>query len=218
MRVVPSMGDNDLCRITAWHGECSSQLGVASPQQKQQLAVVTSSLRCSELIAWPFLHRPVCIQDQSSVANLLQLETGSWSNICRCIFDAVEGRVTIFVPTFLSDWQSAPEDLERVSESSLSDCSSLAWPSMVFSAADNVGGLSHSAPTISGIAPEPGSETLLSAARGEVIPDCIACLRQSFEMQGFSERVAELLIQSWRGNTNSAYNSAWRKWHHWCAE
>ena len=33
-----------------------------------------------------------------------------------------------FAPTFLSDWQSAPEDSERVCESSLSDCSSLAWP------------------------------------------------------------------------------------------
>ena len=89
---------------------------------------------------------------------------------------------------------------------------------MVFSAADNVGGLSHSAPSISGIALESGSETAPSAARGEVIPDCMACLRQSFEMQGFSERVTELLIQSWRGNTNSAYNSAWHKWHRWCAE
>ena len=124
----------------------------------------------------------------------------------------------IFVPTFLSDWQSIPEDLEGVSESSLSDCYSLAWPSIVFSDADNVGGLSHSAPTISGIAPEPGSETSLSAAQGKVIPDCMACLRQSFKMQSFSERIAELLIQSWRGNTNSAYNSAWHKWHRWCAE
>ena len=37
-------------------------------------------------------------------------------------------------------------------------------------------------------------------------------------MQGFSERVEELLMQSWRDNTNSAYNSAWCKWYHWCAE
>ena len=36
------------------------------------------------------------------------------------------GRVAIFVPAFLSDWQSSPEDSEGIGESSLSDCSSLA--------------------------------------------------------------------------------------------
>ena len=69
MGVVPSTGDNDPCRISAWHGECSSRLGVTSPQRQQQLASVTSSLRCIEPIAWPFFHRLFCIQDQSSVAN-----------------------------------------------------------------------------------------------------------------------------------------------------
>ena len=54
-------------------------------------------------------------------------------------------------------------------------------------------------------------------AQEEVIPDCVACLRQSYEVQGFSRRVAELLIQSWRNATNSSYNSAWHKWHRWCA-
>ena len=107
---------------------------------------------------------------------------------------------------------------KRVGKISLSDCSSLAWPNMIFSAADNVGRLFHSAPSISGIALESRSETSPFAAQGEVIPDCMACLMQSYEMQGFSERVAELLIQSWRGNINSAYNSTWCKWHCWCAE
>ena len=78
--VVPSKGDSDPCKISAWSGECSSRLGVTSPcgQRQQQLPVITSSLQCSQPITWPFLHRPICIQDQSSVANLLQLKTKSW--------------------------------------------------------------------------------------------------------------------------------------------
>ena len=33
----------------------------------------------------PFLHRPIRIQGQLSVADLLQLETRPWSDICRCL-------------------------------------------------------------------------------------------------------------------------------------
>ena len=218
MGVVLSTRYNDSCRISTWGRECSSRLGVTSPQRQQQLAVVPSSFRCSEPIAWSFLHRPICIQDQSSVANLLQLETGSWGDICRCLYNVMAGPVALFVPTFLSNWQSSPEDSEGIGESSLPDCSSLAWANVVFSAADNVGRLPHSPPSISRTTLESGSEASPVGTRGEVIPDRMACLRQCYEMQGFSERVAELLVQSWRDNTNSAYNSAWRKWHRWCAE
>ena len=44
----------------------------------------------------------------------------------------------------------------------------------------------------------------------------MAHLWQSYSMQGFSERVTELLLQSWRASTHSAYNSAWSKWCGWC--
>ena len=88
---------------------------------------------------------------------------------------------------------------------------------VVFSAANNVDRLPHSAPSIPRIAPESRPEASSLAAQGEAIPDHVACLRQGYEMQGFSGRVAELLMQSWRSATNSSYNSAWRKWHRWCA-
>jgi len=45
--------------------------------------------------------------------------------------------------------------------------------------------------------------------------DCLAYLRQHLELQGLSERVAELITESWRRNTNDAYNTAWCKWHCW---
>ena len=128
------------------------------------------------------------------------------------------GRITIFIPTILSDWQGSLEDSERGSESSLSDCSSLAWPNMVFSVANYAGGLPNPASSVSRAAVEYGSTASPTVTRGEIVPDRMACLRRSYQMQGLSERVAELLIQSWRNNTNSAYNSAWRKWHRWCVE
>ena len=35
-------------------------------------------------------------------------------------------------------------------------------------------------------------------------------------MQGFSERVTNMLLQSWRVNTHTSYSSAWKKWCCWC--
>ena len=37
-------------------------------------------------------------------------------------------------------------------------------------------------------------------------------------MRGISQRAADLIINSWRGNTNSAYNTAWQKWYSWCSQ
>ena len=218
MGVVPSTEDSDSRRISAWSGEHGSRLGVPASQRQQQLAIVTNNFRCSESIAWPLLDRPICIQTQSPVANILQLETGPGCSISRCIFDAMAGRITIFIPTILSDWQGSLEDSERGSESSLSDSSSLAWPNMVFSVANYADGLPNPASSVSRAAVEYGSTASPTVARGEIVPDRMACLRQSYQMQGLSERVAELLIQFWRNNTNSTYNSVWRKWHRWCVE
>ena len=57
-----------------------------------------------------------------------------------------------------------------------------------------------------------------SPARGKLVPDRLAYLRQHLETQGLSQRATELIIESWKDNTNVAYNTAWRKWYRWCAE
>ena len=62
---------------------------------------------------------------------------------------------------------------------------------------------------------EPRSEPSSISIRGADISSHMAHLRQSYSMQGFSERVTELLLQSWRANIHSAYNSAWSKWCGW---
>ena len=72
---------------------------------------------------------------------------------------------------------------------------------MVFSVANYADGLPNPASSVSRAAVEYGSTASPTVARGEIVPDRMACLRQSYQMQGLSERVAELLIQSWRNNT-----------------
>ena len=62
------------------------------------------------------------------------------------------------------------------------------------------------------LTPEPRPETTSLPAGRELVPDHLAYLRQHFKIQRLSPRAAELLIETWRGNTNDAYNTAWRKW------
>ena len=94
--MVPNMEDSDLGRLCVWSADQRSGLKVTLSQQQQQLIIVTNNLRCSEPFAW-LLSTTICIQDQSSAANVLQLEARPWHSISRCVFDPMGGRVTILI-------------------------------------------------------------------------------------------------------------------------
>ena len=68
--------------------------------------------------------------------------------------------------------------------------------------------------SINGTGPstEPRSESSSISVTGMDASSRMAHLRQNYSMQGFSEQVTALLLQPWRANTHSAYNSAWSKW------
>ena len=123
----------------------------------------------------------------------------------------MEGHITISVPSLLLDWQSCDENPERISKLGLPHCTGMAYPDMVFTVTDNVIRLSYSAPAGPRLAIKSRSETAPSPGRREIIPDYMAYLQQRYEMQGFSESVTELLIESWRSNIKTSYNSAWCK-------
>ena len=162
------------------------RVGVTTSQRLQQLAIITDCLRCSEPITGPLFHRLVRIQNQSPTPNLLQLETRSRCNI-------MAGWVTISGPTILPEHYT--EDPERVSESGLPDFPSMARSGMVFSVASNADRLPHFSTSISRNAPECRAEASSIASRGEVIPDHLACLRQSYKMQGFSGRIPHTILE-----------------------
>ena len=97
---------------------------------------------------------------------------------------------------------------------SLSYSSSMACPSVVLSSVEDVNGESDPTPrlivesTPEASSPDPRELDVFSH---------VACLRQAFSTQGFSDQVAELLLQSWQTNTHRACNSAWSNWYSWCA-
>ena len=46
---------------------------------------------------------------------------------------------------------------------------------------------------------------------------CMACIREGLSSRGFSDRVVSIMQKSWRGATESAYSSVWRR-SCWCVE
>ena len=93
-----------------------------------------------------------------------------------------------------------------------------AWPAQVLvpASTSDVGQMPSSPTNGTRPAAEPRPEASSSSVRGTDVSSRMAHLRQTYAMQGFSERVTELLLQSWRANTHSACNSAWSKWCGWC--
>ena len=125
---------------------------------------------------------------------------------------------TLLISSILPDWQSLVEDKQRGSRLCMPDSASMVISDLVSSVTGHVNGPTNTTPYRRLLTPEPRPETTSPPAGRELVPDHLAYLRQHFEMQGLSPRAVELLIESWRGNTNDAYNTAWRKWLRWCTE
>ena len=47
---------------------------------------------------------------------------------------------------------------------------------------------------------------------------CMAHFRDSLTKKGFSQKVSDIILSSWRKKTASQYESAWKAWSSWCSE
>ena len=218
MELVPRTPDYTPCRVPTWYREYQGRLGIEAPSQQQQLETMPISIRGIELPNGTALHRFVCIQNQLPITGLLQLETRSRSQDGGRIFNFMGQGNTLLISSILPDWQSFVEDQQRGSRLCMPGSASMAISDLVSSVTGHINGPTNTTPNRRLLTPEPRSETTSPPAGRELVPDRLAYLRQHFEMQGLSPRAAELLIESWRGNTNDAYNTAWRKWLCWCTE
>ena len=203
-------------RIPTRRREHNRRLGIESPPGQQRLAVMPVSFRHPQPHAGSIFDRFICLQNEPPVTFILQLEARPRCMHNRCILSIMGRNDSISLPPILPGRQSSVEDTPGLGRICLPDSTGMASTTLVPTGTVNVDRLTNFA---SG-GPRPITQyelpTQPSASGREVVPDRLAYLRQIYEAQGFSQRVAELVIESWRGNTNAAYNSAWRKWHSWC--
>ena len=214
--VVPPASDFSTCRIPGREGQRVGRLGISSSRQ-QRLATPAIGFRGDQPPFGSLHYRSFCEQNECPAASLLQLETRPTGESGGCIFNnMVTGPALSFFP-FQLDWEGTHKDPHRGDRFCLSDSSSLASLGVVLTGVEDVGGEPGPSPHGAGSAPESSFESSPPNTGESDVFNRVARLRQGFSSQGFSERVTELLLQSWRSNTHSAYNSAWSKWCGWCS-
>ena len=213
--MVSSSSDFPSRRILGRKGQCFGRLGIPSSRQ-QRLATPAISLRGSPPPPRSLYNRSLCEQNKHTAANLLQLETRPTGESGRCLFNIMVARPTLPFSSLQSNWEGTYEDSTGRTRLCLPDSSSMASPGLVSSGFEDVSEEPSPPSHGTGFAVSPRPEPSPSDSRESVASSRMACLRQDFSSQGFSERVTELLLQSWRSNTHSAYNSAWSKWCRWC--
>ena len=214
--VVPEAQYHSPRRIPSRERQYQSRLGVTSPEGQQRLATIATGVQNPEQPARSILYRPVCLQDQRPIRALLQLEAGSSSHSSGCLLGVLSTRETIPIPTVQYDKKSSDQDSRRDSRVCLPHSSTLASTDMVSAVVEDVGEDANTSAQHPRPSSQPGTVSTSIGDRGEDVSSRLAHLRQGFAVQGFSDRVTSLLLQSWREHTHSAYNSAWKKWCSWC--
>ena len=215
LAMVPYTSDFSSCRILGGEGQRFGRLGIPSSRQ-QRLATPAIGFRCNPPPPGSLYNRSLCKQNEHPTANLLQLETGPAGKGGGCLFNIMVTRPALSFPSLLPNWEGTHEDSARRGRLCLSDSSGMASSSVVSSGAEDVSEEPSPPSEGAGSPVSSGLESSPFDSRESVVSNRMACLRQDFSSQGFSKRVTELLLQSWRTNTHAAYNSAWSKWCRWC--
>ena len=153
-------------------------------------------------------------ETNETTPNFLQLETGPRGGGSGRAGSRLESLERICTPPVVPD---RPNTSESDSSESISDshCTSLASPTMVL----------HTVVPTHRSPPTPPNRTThsmplpeLQVAHGRELPATgrMDGLREQLSAKGIPGEAAELIIHSWRTKTNTNYNSAWKKWAHWC--
>ena len=208
--------DHPTCGVFTRQGQYRGRLGVLSSSRQQRLAAVTIRLQGPQQGSRSLQCRPICQQDQCSVGAVLQLEARSSSQGGRCFLSLLGTGQTIPVPSFQPHRESLDQDPNGSGRVCLPYSTSVASTSLVSSGAGDVSEGPNSPPNEFRSSQESRPDSAPSRGGGADVLNRMAYLRQGFFMQGFSDRVTSMLLQSWRTHTHSAYNSAWKKWTSWC--
>ena len=160
--------------------------------------------------------RPVCIQDQSSGSPLCGMETGSGSNLDRCVLEVVDERTAVCISALLSLGSGVEEGGNR-GNNGTSNSPGLDNSGLVSNVDSDVNCRAYSPPS-RGSCPLPTAFRAATPLKHIDASSGMACLREQFSSRGFSESVAEVLLDSCRHSTHKQYQSSWRAWCGWCVE
>ena len=168
--------------------------------------------------SWLFQYRSLCNTGEPSGSCICQLETRAWGNCHRCFQCKMGFSTGLPIPSLLYD-QKVPQENSARSGTLCPDHTSVEKQPLVSSHS-----ISVSRATIASAKTAGSSETSRHKKDTPPVPSkklqagCMAHFRAKLKKEGFSQKVSDILLSSWRKKTASQYESAWKAWSGWCSE
>ena len=168
--------------------------------------------------SWLFQYRSLCNTGEPSGSCICQLETRAWGSCHRCFQCKMGFSTGLPIPSLLYD-QKVPQKNSARSGTLCPDHTSVEKQPLVSSHC-----ISVSRATIASAKTAGSSETSRHRKDTPPVPSkkrqagCMAHFRAKLAKEGFSQKVSDILLSSWRKRTASQYESAWKAWSGWCSE
>ena len=168
--------------------------------------------------SWLFQYRSLCNTGEPSGSCICQLETRAWGSCHRCFQCKMGFSTGLPIPSLLYD-QKVPQKNSARSGTLCPDHTSVEKQPLVSSHS-----ISVSRATIASAKTAGSSETSRHRKDTPPVPSkklqagCMAHFRAKLAKEGFSQKVSDILLSSWRKKTASQYESAWKAWSGWCSE
>lgn len=204
------------CRAPPRQREHKSRLAIQACVRLQRLEAPTFSFSSATEQSWSIFNRPFRLPNEHPAAYILQLETGSVSNGNRCTLNLMEGPSSLSVSPVCSFKPLLSED-KQGRGGCRDNCPSMVQANMVPTSITELEG--DTDPTTQHSRHNPGTQrrTTPPCPTGASATSRVACVRESLGSKGLSDRVVSIMQKSWRGATENAYSSVWRRWSSWCA-
>ena len=213
--MVSGERDNTNSRASTGGGELHCRFGIPDSPHFSGMAAPQGHLCRSDAASVSVRCRPVCITPESSATPVYQLETRPQCYGDRCSEDAMEQVEGLRISTVCLDQQDPQEDPGgRVNNSP--DSPGVGVPAVVSNSADHAGGLPDPVTDPQRPADRPVRPASPLNKSQQTSISRLETVRQGYAADGVSAEAAQLLLSGWSKGTNTAYQSAWKKWVSWC--
>lgn len=213
--MVPGERNNIISRASTRGGQLYSRHGIPDNPPISGMATPQRHIPGPDAGGVSVRCGPVCITPESSTTLVHQLETKPLRYRNRCSTGAMDQVEGLCIPTICLDQQGSQEGPGgRVNNSP--DSSGVGIAALVPSSAIHAGGLSNIVTD-----PQRSTDRHIRAtssinAGGSASISRMDTVRQGYTTEGISAEAAQLLSSGWSKGTNTAYQSAWKKWVSWC--
>ena len=162
--------------------------------------------------------RSFCLETNCTTSRLHELETRSRVSSDRCYESGlVTGKVLCF-PTILPNREMPGQSTTGEGSGVSTDCPIVANSTVVPSTALSDDSRTCTASKLSNTVVESQQGTSSSSNSAISETSRMASIRSSLQGQGISQEASEIILASWRKNTETAYSCNWRRWQVWCRE